>query len=329
MPNTEPSDQHNAPIHVAVGVIWKNNHILIAKRPEHVHQGGLWEFPGGKVEDQENIQEALKRELFEELDIHSQTLQPLIQIPYQYGSKKVFLDVWNVLSFSGQEKGKEGQAIEWIKPEQFTEFQFPAANQPIVRAILLPQSYLITPGLIQTNFLQQLEVKLQAGISLLQFRIKENIPEMFFQQFVSLIKKYPVTVQINSSTWQQYLGQKNQQLIHSEWQQGSNIGLHLTSYDLQQGNLKLLPGLKSASCHHVQDIQEANQLGVDFVVLSPVLNTQSHPDQASMGWDNFTELCQLAQSPVYALGGIKKQHLDKAINCGAQGIAAISGLWSN
>ena len=340
MPNTEhstvnstiTSTAQSAVIHVAVGVIWKNNHILIAKRLEHVHQGGLWEFPGGKVEVQETVQQALKRELFEELAITSQSLRPLIQIPYQYDQKKVFLDVWHVLSFTGQEVGKEGQAIVWIKPDQLRDFQFPAANEPIARAIMLPQSYLITPANIQPNFLTELEEKLQAGIKLLQLRIKETVPQIFFQQFIALVKKYPVSVQINSNTWQHYLGQENQQLIHSEWesasQAGSQFGIHLTSHDLQQENFQQLPGLKSASCHHAQDIQAANQLGLDFLVLSPVLKTQTHPTQSHMGWDNFKQLSLLAQSPVYALGGMKKQYLEQAINCGAQGIAAITGLWS-
>ena len=77
-------------IHVAVGVIeGKNGKILLTRRPEHVHQGGKWEFPGGKVESGETVQQALSRELREELDIVPERLSPLIQIPFHYPEKHV------------------------------------------------------------------------------------------------------------------------------------------------------------------------------------------------------------------------------------------------
>ena len=133
-------------VHVAVGVIFRGEKILLAKRAEHQHQGGLWEFPGGKVEQGEHITDALKRELNEELGILPSSMHPLIQIRHDYGDKVVLLDVWTVTAFSGEPKGQEGQPLVWTSIEQLKNYSFPAANEPIVSAITLPHAIAITPS---------------------------------------------------------------------------------------------------------------------------------------------------------------------------------------
>ena len=122
-----------APIHVAAAVIvGLEGKILIARRPDHVHKGGLWEFPGGKVEDGESVPVALARELEEELAISVLRAEPLIHVQHDYPEKSVLLDVWKVTKFSGDPRGNEGQAIAWVEVGQLKEYQFPEANQPIV-----------------------------------------------------------------------------------------------------------------------------------------------------------------------------------------------------
>jgi len=128
-------------VHVAVAVITNGDgHILIAKRPDHVHQGGLWEFPGGKVEANESLEAALERELFEELGIELLACQPLLEIHHDYSDKQVFLDVWSVTAFSGEAYGREQQAVRWVAPGSLFEYEFPEANQPIL-SVLLSRTY--------------------------------------------------------------------------------------------------------------------------------------------------------------------------------------------
>ena len=123
-------------IHVAVGVIvGADGRILLAKRPDHLHMGGRWEFPGGKVEDNESIQQAMTRELKEELDIDVLAMEPLIEVRHDYGDKQVFLDTWVVTRFGGNERGVEGQELAWVSAEELSDYHFPDANQPIVSAI--------------------------------------------------------------------------------------------------------------------------------------------------------------------------------------------------
>lgn len=121
------------PIHVAAAVIvGENGKILIARRPDHVHKGGLWEFPGGKVEEGEVVRVALARELEEELAIRVIGAEPLLNIHHVCTEKTVLLDVWKVTEFSGDPRGNEGQAIAWVTVDQLEEYQFPEANQPII-----------------------------------------------------------------------------------------------------------------------------------------------------------------------------------------------------
>lgn len=132
-------------IHVAVGVITDTQqNILIALRPDHADQGGLWEFPGGKLESTETVEQALQRELFEELGIQSVGMRPLIQVKHDYSDKTVLLDVWWVDRFKGEAQGKEGQPIRWVSAEQLAGYRFPEANEPIVKAIQLAMGVTVT-----------------------------------------------------------------------------------------------------------------------------------------------------------------------------------------
>ena len=123
-------------VHVAVGVIVDDRrNILLTRRPDHVHQGGLWEFPGGKVEDDEDLASALSRELREELDIEPLDTSPLIEIRHDYNDKSVLLDVHVVWQFQGEPKGLEGQPMAWVPVARLQDYAFPAANEPIIPAI--------------------------------------------------------------------------------------------------------------------------------------------------------------------------------------------------
>jgi 8-oxo-dGTP diphosphatase len=83
----------------------------------------------------------------------------------------------------------------------------------------------------------------------------------------------------------------------------------------------------SASCHTAAELTRAAALGLDYALLSPVKPTGTHPDARPLGWARFQELIEPIPLPVYALGGLGPADLTTAIHHGAQGIAAISGLW--
>ncbi len=122
-------------VHVAVGVLLNSRgEILISRRHADSHQGGLWEFPGGKLESGENVQAALQRELLEELGIDVQASRALLEVRHDYPDKQVLLDVWLIDRFSGEATGREGQPLCWCPPGELVNYDFPAANHPIVEA---------------------------------------------------------------------------------------------------------------------------------------------------------------------------------------------------
>ncbi|MCR9105877.1 MAG: 8-oxo-dGTP diphosphatase MutT [Gammaproteobacteria bacterium] len=132
MPNTAPETT----VHVAVGVIVdRQGAVLLSLRSADAHQGGLWEFPGGKVESGESVEDALRRELREELGIEVIRSSALLDVHHDYGDKQVHLDVHVVWEFSGQAQGLEDQPLAWVAPQALAGHAFPAANVPIVDAV--------------------------------------------------------------------------------------------------------------------------------------------------------------------------------------------------
>jgi 8-oxo-dGTP diphosphatase len=118
-------------LYVVVGIIKKDGKFCIAKRKEGAHLGGLWEFPGGKVETHEEPFPALQRELFEELGIKVLQAEPLTQFTHDYSDRLVLLDFWLVTDFDGEPMGQEGQQVKWVSLEELNEHQFPQANHKV------------------------------------------------------------------------------------------------------------------------------------------------------------------------------------------------------
>lgn len=123
-------------IEVAVGVLLsEDSKVLTSWRQAHQHQGGLWEFPGGKREPEESLFEALKREMHEEIGVEVIAAKPFVRIEHDYGDKKVSLDVWMVSQFNGEPSGCEGQELRWQPVKDLQPQQFPAANVAIITAL--------------------------------------------------------------------------------------------------------------------------------------------------------------------------------------------------
>jgi 8-oxo-dGTP diphosphatase len=300
------------PLQVAVGVV-KNpeGKILISLRHAALHQGGLWEFPGGKIEPFETVESALARELKEELNIDVIAASPLITIRYRYPDRFVQLNVFLVEEFSGEIKSLEGQQFKWVEPHELDHYQFPAANRPIIAAARLPHHYAILDDADEALLLHNLQKILNRGVKLIQARLK-NLSSDAVAKFVE--QAYPLCRQQRALL---FMNSAVDCLVAVD-------GIHLTSRDLmaltaRPENIKWL----AASCHNLEQLQHAQKIGVDFVVLAPVLPTQTHPGAKVLGWEQFADLVAEVNLPVYALGGMTEASLTVARHSGGQGIAAI------
>lgn len=309
-----------AEVQVAVGVIFDlHGNILIAKRPASAHQGGLWEFPGGKVAAGESVTEALARELQEELAIGVTQTSPLIKIRHDYGDKQVLLDVHRVTAFTGTPIGNEGQPLQWVSIAGLDDYSFPQANRAIIQALRLPDQMLVTGAAEDENdFFQRLERALQGGVRLVQLRVAEaNLQPRLVAKARALCRHYGSRLLLNAPA--------------AAFSQMPTDGLHLNRWQLQHHQQRPVAEsvLLGASCHNRDEILQARNIGADYVLISPVAATASHPDANPLGFEQFAELAALAGCPAYALGGMQPEHLEKVKQHGGQGIAAIRAWWGS
>ncbi len=305
---------------VAAALIDERGRVLLARRHDHLHQGGLWEFPGGKLEAGEAVPAALARELREEIGVEPAAARPLIRVSHRYPEGTVLLDVWRVNQWQGVPHGRESQVIEWVALSDLHRRSFPAADAPVITALRLPPRYLITPEPEgdTTRFLDNLQHSLEAGVHLVQLRAKSCGRTAYAElarAAASLCSEFGAKL-----------------LLNAESEQVSELGaqgVHLDSRRLHTLSERPLGPeyWVGASCHGPHDLQQARAIGADFAVLSPVRPTASHPGAAAMGWACFAKWAEDASLPVYALGGMEVADMDSAWNHGAQGIAAIRGLW--
>lgn len=303
---------------VAAAVIRRDGNILIARRPDDKHQGGLWEFPGGKVEDGEPVRQALVRELEEELGIVATASRPLIRITHDYPDKSVCLDVWEVSAFRGTAHGREGQPVRWVTPAGLDDHDFPAANRPIVRAAQLPGQYLITPEFADRADLDAWVVeRLACGGALLLFRA----PALARADYLSRARDMLSRCRAAGAAL----------LLHGDPSLLDAVpadGIHLPARRLRELSRRPVADdlWFSASVHDADELRCAEALDADFVTLSPVLPTLSHPGAATLGWGGFAALVERAVLPVYALGGMTPADIETAWHAGAQGVAGMRGF---
>jgi len=304
---------------VAAAVFDAAGRVLIARRPQHVHQGNLWEFPGGKIEPGETPEQALARELWEEIGIRPTILRRLIRVPHTYPDRQVLLDVWRVDAFEGSPRGRQQQPLCWLQPDELSNYPFPAANQPIIAATRLPLHYLITPDLGDSELLLTgLAEALAQGIRLVQLRapsLADSDYAALAQRAIALCRSHEARLLLNAAP-------------ELAVQLGAD-GVHLNRHRLAACSHRPIPRelLCAVSCHDAAALRKAQAIGADFAVLSPVQATLSHPEAQPLGWQRFEEQVWDTPLPVYALGGVGPADLKQAFAARAQGIAAIRSLW--
>ncbi|APP06575.1 8-oxo-dGTP diphosphatase MutT [Vibrio harveyi] len=125
-------------IHIVAAIIFNQDksQIFITKRPDDKHKGGFWEFPGGKVEQGESVEQAMIRELEEEIGI-TVTEQSLFEhLEYDYPEKSLKFDFMTVSQFDNQPYGREGQEGRWVDVAALLNYTFPEANVPILERVI-------------------------------------------------------------------------------------------------------------------------------------------------------------------------------------------------
>lgn len=284
--------------------------VLLSKRPDHKHQGGRWEFPGGKLEPGESPEAALARELREELDVELSGCRPFMTIEHAYPDLRVRLYFREVSAWQGTARGMEGQAVAWYEPEALASLEFPEANRPVVNALALPDGFAVLPEGGAGEPAEALRA-LPAGMGV-YLRGLEQRPEQLMR-FAQCCRARGVPFMVRDDAPLAAAAQ-------------ADI-LHFSGNRLRRGALPGFSGLRSAAVHSADEMRLAVEAGLDLVLLSPVAATSSHPGLSPLGWARFGELARGQPLAVYALGGVTPDDLPRARQAGARGVAGIRAFW--
>lgn len=299
-------------VEVAAAVIERpDGSFLLAQRPAGKVYAGWWEFPGGKVETGEPAEQALARELREELGIDVLRAYPWISRVHIYEHATVVLHFFRVVEWSGEPTSREGQAFVWQRLDAPMVEPMLPANAPVLASLALPLEYAITDAqtLGAAEQLARVEARMKDDLRLVQVRDKDNWERARLIFVVSsMARQYGAKVLVNGGP--------------------AVDGIHLTAEQLVTHRARPQGGLVAASCHTAQELGHAMAIGLDFVVLGPVKATRSHPGAQTLGWDGFRRIAEGSSIPVYAIGGLRREDLDEARQAGAHGLAMISGSWS-
>jgi 8-oxo-dGTP diphosphatase len=296
-------------IEVSAAVLLRaDGSFLLAQRPAGKVYAGYWEFPGGKAESGEPPEQALARELHEELGIDIAQAYPWLTRVFTYPHGTVRLRFYRVFSWEHEPHPREDQAIAWQAPGAPMAAPMLPANAPVLASLALPVEYAITDAarLGSAEMLARLERRLAGGLRLLQIRepdLGEEARRLFTQQALGLARRYGCKVLVKAPF------------------PGAD-GVHYTAAELMRLDTRPKDALVAASCHTRAELERAMQLELDFAVLGPVR------DKAAIGWELFRGLAADSTIPVYAIGGLSPVDREAAWRAGAHGIAMIRAAWA-
>lgn len=301
------------PIEVAAAVIRDGDRVLLSHRAAYKHQGDRWEFPGGKCEPGESVEQSLARELDEELGLAIHACRPFMTLEYVYPERCVHLFFREVTDWVGEPRGREGQPVDWVPVARLADYPLPEANQPLIAALNLPDAWAIRPPEIDDGAVERaLPARAAAGQGV-YLRGLETQPERL-AALTRACREQAVPVMVRDDA-------------DLARELGADV-LHLsTRTAARQIARPDFPGYLSVACHSAVELNQARQLGAEQVLLSPVAVTPSHPGMPGLGWSAFRKLATGRPLAVYALGGVGPDDLNRARVAGARGVAGIRGFW--
>jgi 8-oxo-dGTP diphosphatase len=302
-------------VDVAVGVVRApDGRVLLAQRRAGKDAAGFWELPGGQVEPGESAAHAAQRELLEEVGVRALELAPWRVYEHDFPAKRVRLHWFNVRRWAGEPKGREGQQVAWVDPAQPTVGPLLASNELAFATLALPQLVGVArvhhaPG-APNELLARIPSLVAGGLRLLIVRALDLAPGQRVQltrRVNELRRDTPLRVLLSGTAL--------------EARQAGACGLHSSAAALA-GLIERPPTrLWAVSAHNARDVERANALGADFVILSPVLPTPAHPGDQALGWDGLQALAAASPLPVYAQGGLGPGDIAAARAAGALGVA--------
>jgi 8-oxo-dGTP diphosphatase len=305
----------NTSIEVVVGIIHNsNNEVFIAKRQKNQFMSDYWELPGGKVEPGEDHVNAIKRELFEETGITVKNCKLVQKIQHIYPEKTINLSVYSIDDYLGGPVGLEGQEITWSSADKLKNFKLLPTMWRIIHKFSLPKFYWITPDNHQSDkVFNECKKRLSNGIKFIQLRSKTSLDTTYIEKIHRLCRENQAKLILNTP---------------NKTFNETCDGWHLSSLELM--SLKERPVIEEkligASTHGIDEALHAENISADYISLSPIEKTLTHPNSIPLGWKDASDIIEKCNLPVFLLGGMNKELVEKALSIGAQGVAGIRGI---
>lgn len=280
-------------IRVVVAIIKdEKNRVLITQRMADRVQPHLWEFPGGKITLYETGLQALKREIFEEVDIKIEKAMPFMQLHHDYKDYSVWLDIWQVEKYTGTARGKEGQNIAWVESDRLKSYQFLDANKNIFKALALAKFHKKIPSEYKVEgYLQSIKKAKEDGFDQIELDAQNLSPK----DYKKLIEE--ATSLSNALNLKLILFDTFDKL--QEFPQLDGISMKAKDLLKQKSRPVSSDKLFCLWCKDKEDIKVAELLEADFIILSPILNIEN-----GLGWSKFQRIANSTNLPIYAYGKI-------------------------
>ncbi|NNH25880.1 NUDIX domain-containing protein [Acinetobacter terrestris] len=294
-------------IHVAIAILLHQDKVLVGWREAKQHQGNKHEFPGGKVEEGESPLAACRREIYEEVGIGLQDWHAFDVIRHEYDDVIVNLHLFHAIVPSAL-LNEIQQPWRWYSRDELLSLNFPKANQAMIKRLHWAHQIKISDRL---NALDALKLD-----QLMYWRVEGTQAQIIEISGLSVEKLSKLIV--NIELYQQ-LNSIQQQAISAIHLKQSQV-MALMQGDLITGKRYI------AACHDLVSMKQAEKVGCDAILLSPVLATETHPEARALGWEQFKNFAAQVEIPVFALGGMQTGDLLTAQQQGAYGIAGIRFL---
>ena len=253
----------------------------------------------------------------EELGVRVRSARRLANLRQDYSDRRVWLDTWLIEQFDGEPQSRENQVFAWIPAQRIGDFDVLPSCWRVAAALQLSREYVFTPPRTTTADLLE-------GLEQLPRRcmLRLRIPGLDELGYADLSKRAIAAARARNISI--ILDRDPAQAIEL-----GAAGWHATTHSIRRLQKRPFPQSKwfLASAHDATEIEAANALGADAVIVGPVNGTATHPDAVPLGWQRFSQLAEHAGLPAYALGGVGPADLRKAADHGAFGVAAISAYW--
>ena len=298
-------------IECSIGIIKESDKYLFSQRSKKPFLD-YFEFPGGKLEPNESSDQAIDREISEELGVRIVDKIKIGSLVHLYNNLKIKIHIYKINSYEGNILSREQQKLLYLNPLD-SYHNFIESTYRIINYISLPRYlHIISDKKSNPYSINRTRKYFNNMIRLRSSGLSED-------SYISQAKKIFET----SSN-------KNAKLILDlkyirSCQDIRYSGIHYTSNEINdiRTNIRIDKNITySASCHNLKEIHIANQLNLDFILLSPVLSFKN--DNPPLGWTDFKLLSKEANMPVFALGGISKDDLKTCMANNGYGISGIS-----